>query len=147
MRLMRKVIILSIVFFSCFRICSYSQKMDSLVTIYNINTIHRLGNKFIKGNQMLYFGDLVREFRTPVTGMLYLKARRRLLVARIFNLASLGVVIYSLFHFNSVRSSVEYVVGTGVLGYAGAYFQSSSSKFLDQAIWERNRAIIFGPGY
>jgi len=144
---MRKLIILTIVFFFSFHICSYSQNMDSLVTLYNSNTIHRFGNKFIKGNQMLYFGDLVREFRTPVTGMLYLKARRRLLVARIFNLASLGVVIYSLFHINSVRSSVEYMVVTGVLGYTGAYFQSSSSKFLDQAIWERNRAIIFGPGY
>jgi hypothetical protein len=144
---MRKVIILSILFFSCFPVYSYSQNTDSLVTIYNSNTIHRFGNKFIKGNQILYFGDLVREFRTPATGMLYLKARRRLLVARIFNLASLGVVIYSLFHINSVRSSVEYAVVTGVTGYTGAYFQASSSKFLDQAIWERNRAIIFGPGY
>jgi hypothetical protein len=144
---MKRVFAITILLFFGIHFGSLAQRIDSLVTIYNNNTIHRFGNRFIKGNQILYFGDLTREFRTPVTGMLYLKARRRLLVARICSFATLGVVIYSLFHINSTRSSVEYAVATGVMGYTGAYFQSSSSKLLDQAIWERNRALIFGPGY
>ncbi len=115
-----------------------------MINIYNMNTIHRLGFRFIKGDQTLYFHDLQREFSTPYTLGLYQKARRKLIVGRIFNLASLGVFVYSLFHINSVRNSIEYAVGTGVLGYAGSAFQASSNKYVDQALWERNRGVLFG---
>jgi hypothetical protein len=109
-----------------------------------MNTIHRLGDRFIKGPQTLSFHDLQWEFTTAYPAGLYRKARRKLTLARIFNVTSLGVFIYSLFHINDVRNSVEYAVGLGVLGYTGSAFQASSNKYADQAIWERNRDALFG---
>ncbi len=122
---------------------SFSQSRDSLLKIYNNETIYRFGNKYIKGSEKLTYNDLGSEFKSPSTQEMYNKSRRRLSVSRIFNVASLGVIIASVFTKTNVKGSIEFAVGTGILGLGGIYYQSESSKYLERAIWERNKEVLF----
>ena len=119
-----------------------SQLKDSILRIYNNEAIYRFGNKYMKGSEHLSFTDLEREFTTPHTRQLYHKSKKLLFVSRVFNLASLGVIIASIFTKTNVTGSIEFASGTGALGLGGIYFQTESSKYSERAIWERNRDIL-----
>jgi hypothetical protein len=123
---------------------TFSQSKDSILRIYNNETIYRFGNKYMKGNEHLSFQDLGSEFTTPRTQDLYHKSKRLLSVSRIFNLASVTVIIASVFTKTNVGGSVAFAAGTGALGLTGIYFQTESSKYSERAIWERNRDIVSG---
>ncbi len=131
------------VFLVLFNSKSFSQSQDSLLKIYNSQTIYRFGNKFIKGGENLTYRDLRLEFNSPSTQKLYNKSRRKLSVSRIFNVASLGVIIASIFTKTNVTGSIEFAVGTGILGLGSIYYQTESSKYLERAIWERNKEVLF----
>ena len=133
---------LLLVIFLCFHLNVFSQSRDSILRVYNTETIYRFGNKYMKGNERLFFQDLDREFTTPRTQSLYHKSKRLLSLSRIFNVASLAVIITSVFTKTSVGGSIGFAAGTGALGLAGIYFQTESSKYSDRAIWERNRDIL-----
>ena len=122
----------------------YSQSRDSLVSLYNTQTIYNFGNKFIKGDQKLTYKDLEKEFTSTSTVLLYKKSKSRLAVSRIFNVASLGVIIASIFTKTTVNGSIEFALGTGALALGGQHFQTNSAKFLDRAIWEHNREVLTG---
>jgi hypothetical protein len=98
----------------------------------------------MKGNERLTFQDLGNEFTTPGTRDMYHKSKRLLFVSRIFNLASLAVIITSVFTKTNVGGSIGFAAGTGALGLTGINFQTESSKYSDRAIWERNRDILSG---
>lgn len=132
------------VLFLSFHFNVFSQSKDSILHLYNSETIYRIGNKYMKGNQQLTFQDLNREFTTRRTKDMYHKSKKLLVISRIFNLASLGVIITSVFIKTNVAGSIEFAVGTGALGLGGIYFQSESSKYSERAIWDRNRDILTG---
>jgi hypothetical protein len=141
---MRKYSGLLFIIFLCINLNAFSQSKDSILRIYNNETIYRYGNKFMKGNERLTFQDLGNEFTTPGTQDMYHKSKRLLSVSRIFNLASLAVIITSVFTKTNVGGSIGFAAGTGALGLTGIYFQTESSKYSERAIWERNRDIVSG---
>ena len=131
-------------FFSC--VNCFSQSRDSLIKVYNSQTIYRHGNKYIKGNEKLNYQDLSAQFNTPATREMYKKSKHKLFVGRVFNVASLAVIIVSVFTKTNVGGSIAFAAGTGVLGLTGIYYQTESSKYLERALWDRNRDIITGAG-
>ena len=98
----------------------------------------------MKGSERLTFQELDREFTTPHTQGLYHKSKRLLSVSRIFNVASLGLIVTSILTRTNITGSIEFAAGTGALGLGGIYFQTESSKYSERAIWERNRDILSG---
>lgn len=122
---------------------SFSQSKDSLIKIYNTQTIYRFGNKYIKGTEKLTYKDLRLEFNTPSTREMYNKSKRKLWVSRIFNVASLGLIVASVFTKTNINGSIEFAAGTGILGLCGIYYQTQSSKYLEMAMWEKNREVLF----
>ena len=129
-------------FFIC--VNSFPQSRDSLLKVYNSQTIYRYGNKYIKGNEKLSYLDLSAQFNTPATREMYKKSRNKSVVGRVFNIASLTVIIVSVFTKTNVGGSIAFAAGTGVLGLTGIYYQTESSKYLERALWERNRDLITG---
>ena len=123
---------------------AFSQSRDSILHAYNSETIYRFGNKYMKDSQRLSFDDLRREFTTPRTQDMYQKSKRCLTTSRIFNVASIALIITSVFTKTNVGGSIAFAAGTGALGLTGIYFQTESSKYIDRANWERNRDIISG---
>ena len=124
---------------------SFSQSQDSLLKVYNNQTIYRVGNKYIKGGEKLTYRDLRLEFNTLSTHAMYNKSKSRLLISRIFNVASVGLVIASVVAKTNINGSIEFAAGTGILGLIGIYYQTQSSKYLERAIWERNKEVLFNP--
>jgi len=121
---------------------SFSQSRDSLIQVYNNRAIYRFGNKYIKGSERLTYKDLRLEFNTPSTLDMYKKSKRRLFVSSLFNVASLGLIVASVFTKTNINGSIEFATGTGLLGLGGIYYQTQSSKYLESAIWERNKEIL-----
>ncbi|KAA9034654.1 hypothetical protein FW778_21835 [Ginsengibacter hankyongi] len=132
---MRKSFALLPVLFLLFQLNACSQSKNSILRIYNNEAIYRFGNKYMNGNEHLSFQDQDKEFTTPGTRKLYHKSKRVLSESRIFNLASLGVFITSVFTKTNVTGPIEFAVGTGALGLGGIYFQTESSKYSERAIW------------
>jgi hypothetical protein len=123
-------------------ISTFSQSRDSLIKIYNNQTIYRYGNKYLKGNERISYQDLRLEFTTPETRKMYTKSKSRLFICRIFNVASIAVIIASVFTKTNVGGSIGFAAGTGILGLTGIYYQTQSSKYLEKAIWERNKEVL-----
>lgn len=119
-----------------------AQTRDSLMKTYNENTIYKFGNYYIKGNQRMTFHQLGDEFYTPATREMYRLSKRRAVISRIFNVASLGLIITSIFTHTNVNGSLEFAAGTGVLGLGALYYQSQSSRYVERAVWERNKMIL-----
>ncbi len=123
---------------------SFAQNRDSLLNIYNTQTIYRFGNKYIKGNHVLTYDQLIGEFTSPRTISLYLVSKKKARIARVFSLGSFAVFVTSLFVKTNTLGSVGFVAGSGVLSLTGFYFQTQSSIYIEQALWERNREQLFG---
>jgi hypothetical protein len=120
------------------------QTRDSLLQVYNHSTIYRFGNVFMKGNTRLTYEDLAFEFTSPRTLEMYQRSKRRIRISRILNFSSIAVVIISVFTHTNIKGSIEFAVVTGSLGLGALYFQTESGKYIDQAIWEKNRDILYG---
>ena len=74
---------------------------------------------------------------------MYKKSKNRLFISRIFNVASLGLIIASVVTKTDINGSIKFAVGTGIVGLGGLYYQAQSSKYLEKAIWERNKDVLF----
>jgi hypothetical protein len=120
----------------------FSQNRDSFLRTYNEQTIYRSGNKYTLGNDRLAYEDLGKEFTTPRTQELYRISKKRLGISRIFSLGSLAVIITSVFFKRNVWGSIEFAAGSGILSLGALSYQTQSSKFVDRAIWERNRDVL-----
>ncbi len=135
------VITLSVILFLNFT--SASQNIDSLKSIYNSSTIYRAGGSFIKGDSRLSLRELSTEFTSPETQKLYFKSKSNLTTGAIFNVASLGLAIFSTLTSHRQSTNIELGVGTGILGLIGIIFHTHSAKLMDKAIWIRNRETLF----
>ena len=121
----------------------FAQSHDSLAKVYDSETIYRYGNNFIKGNERITYRNMELEFNTPSTKELYKKSKSRLFLSKLFTLASLGVTTTSIFTPTNTSGSIKFALGTGILALVGIYYHTQSSKYLDKAIWQRNREILF----
>ena len=140
---MKKYFGVLILLFVFINLKSFSQTKDSLIKVYNTQSIYRFGNKYIKGNEKLSYHDLGLEFNTLSTQEMYKKSKRRSFVSKIFNVASLGLIITSVLTKTDINGSIKFAIGTGILGLGGIYYQTQSSKYLEKALWVRNKEILF----
>src|SRR5258706_9652786 len=113
---------------------SIAQSRDSLLKVYNTQTIYRYGNKYLKGNEKLTYADLKLEFSSPSTQGMYKKSKSRLNISRVFKVASLGAVVASIFIKTNVSGAIQLAIGTGLLTTAAVHYQTQSFKFLKKEI-------------
>ena len=74
---------------------AYAQNRDSLVRVYDNETIHTFGKHYIKGSKQLKFRDLKPEFNSDITKNLYKKSQGNLTMGRVFTVTSIAAVATS----------------------------------------------------
>lgn len=141
-----KGILLGILFFFSATL-AFSQNRDSLLRLYNNQTIYRFGNNFQKGTERLYFGDLRNEFSFSPMGLVgYELSKKHRTKATVLRVLSVAASIATISLLSRDNRTVTYAVWAGQLGLglAGLYYQDRSNKLLDQALWQRNKDLLFG---
>jgi hypothetical protein len=122
----------------------YSQN-DSLLQLYNNQTIYRFGDKYLKGNETLRFYDLKHEFKSSITAQLYTLSKRNLVTSKILSFASLAAILVSGTFINKNRDlSFGLLCGSIVLNIGNFHLRKLSQQYLDRALWQRNKEILFG---
>ena len=122
-----------------------AQTKDSLLRVYDNETIHSFGRFYIKGSRQLTFRDLKPEFNAGITKDLYKKSKGNLILSRAFTVTSLAALISGALTKKSDK-------GTGIaLGIAGIglnlaslRFRKQSTELIDRALWLKNKEILFG---
>ena len=126
---------------------SFGQQRDSLLRLYNSQTISRFGTNFVKGGQRLYFRDLGSEFSFSPLGLvgyeLSKKSRTTAMVLRVLSVAGSIATLTLLSRENRTATYVAWG-GQFALNLAGFYYQDRSNKRLDEALWQRNKDLLFG---
>ena len=124
---------------------AYAQNRDSLIRVYDNETIHTFGKFYIKGNKQLKFRDLKPEFNSDITKDLYKKSQSNLTMGRVFTVASIAALATgALVKKNNNGAGITLnIVGIG-LNLGSKYFHKHSTQLIDRAIWQRNREILFG---
>lgn len=135
-----------ILFFTCFSLSySYSQTKDSLLRVYNNETIRTFGKFYIKGSEQLKFGDLKSQFTSGLTKDLYKKSKGNLVLSRIFTFTSVAALVTSAIikKNNNGGAAVLSIAGIG-LNLGSLHFRKQSREIIETAIWQRNKEILFG---
>ena len=137
-------------FFVCFvfvfALNTFSQAKDSLLRVYNNETIYRYGNVFRKGNERLSFSDLKQEFSFSDLGVAdYQMAKKYRTLTLITNLAATGCFYAMGLSFINGKSKTGYILlgGSILLGVGVSRFRILSAKHLDRALWQRNKDLLF----
>lgn len=125
-------------------------RTDTLKYKYVNQSLYRFGGYFIRGNERISFWQLAHEFDdSPLGKGVYLKAKKTRTVSGIFRLGSLltSVVTISLLGSHSNDKNLYYGLlgGQIALGFVSAWYGNESAKYLDEAIWLRNKDLLF-PG-
>ncbi len=123
----------------------YAQTKDSLLRVYNNETIHSFGNVYVKGSKQLTFGDLKPEFSSGITKDLYKKSKGNLILGRVFTVTAVAALITgAVVKKNNTGAAIALnVVGIG-LNLSSFRFRKKSTELIDRAIWQRNKEILFG---
>lgn len=124
------------------------QNRDSLLRLYNSQTITRFGNNFQKGGDRLYFRDLGNEFSfSPMGIVAYELAKKQRTTAMVLRVLSVAGSIATLTLLSRQNRTATYIAwgGQAALNLAGFYYQDRSNKLLDAALWQRNKDLLFGP--
>jgi len=115
--------------------------------VYNTNTLFRKGNYFVIGNESFRFPELRNSFKESPLGLdLYLKAKKSRTSSLVFRLLSLsaGMAALGVISESGNRNTAYYLLGSQLLlGITGSTLNKRSWKFLDQAIWFRNKDVLF----
>ena len=126
---------------------SFSQNRDSLLRLYNNQTIYRYGSNFQKGTDRLYFRDLRDEFSFSPMGLVsYELSKKHRTTATVLRVLSVAASIATISLISRENRSASYAAWGGqiALNLAGFYYQDRSNKLLDQALWQRNKDLLFG---
>ncbi len=126
---------------------SFAQYRDSVLRLYNNETIRRHGGNFQKGANRLLFGELKNEFdRSPVGFYHYTVAKKNRTTATVLRLFSFAASVASIAFVSRDNRGATYAFWGGqlALNLAGFYYQDRSNKALDQALWQRNKDLLFG---
>jgi hypothetical protein len=116
-----------------------------LLLLYNTQTIYRFGDKFLKGNEAITFQNLKYEFKSDITSQLYRLSKRNLVSGKILNYASLAATLLSVTFINKDRNlAFGLIYGSVALSIANFHLKKLSQQFLDRAIWQRNKELLFG---
>jgi len=77
------LLIVSLIFTCCLTHNRYAQTRDSLLNVYNTQTIHSFGKSYVKGSKSLSFADLKPEFNGGIAKDLYKKSKGNLIFSRV----------------------------------------------------------------
>lgn len=123
---------------------AYTQTRDSLLRVYNNETIHTFGRFYIKGSKQLKFRDLKSEFNSGITKDLYKKSKGSLLLSKVFTVTAIGALVTGavIKKDNKGAAIALSVVGIG-LNLGSLRFRKQSTELIDRAIWQRNKEILF----
>ena len=136
----------SAVFFVLFALNGDAQLRDSLLGVYNSQTIHSLGKGYAKGSRQLSFFDLKPEFSSTVTKVLYKKSKSNLVLSRFLTVASIAALVTSaVVRKNNKGAAVALSVGGIGLNLSSIRLRKQSVELLERALWMRNKEVLFGP--
>ena len=123
-----------------------AQSRDSLLALYNAQTIHALGSKYVKGSRQLSFGQLKTEFQPGLGQDLYRQSSQRRAFAQVLTVAAVGALVGSAFlRKNEQTGGVALlVVGIG-LNLGNLSLRKKSNELVSRALWQRNKDVLFGP--
>jgi hypothetical protein len=123
------------------------QSRDSLLRLYNNQTIYRYGNNFQKGTDRLYFRNLSNEFSFSPIGLAgYELSKRHRTTATVLRVLSVAASVATISFISREKHSATYAVWGGqiALSLAGFYYQDRSNKEMDRALWQRNKDLLLG---
>ncbi len=128
----------------CKTATSYAQTKDSLLRVYNNETIHSYGKFYIKGSKQFKFGDLKPEFKTGITRDLFKKSKGNLILGRFFTVTAVSALVTSAIIKKDHKGAAIAlsIVGIG-LNLSSFRFRKKSTELIDRAIWQRNKEILF----
>lgn len=121
------------------------QTKDELLRTYNNQTIHTFGKFFIKGSKRLIFGNLKYDFTSGITKDLYKKAKGDRFLGGVFTVTAVGALVTSIVVRKNNSTLGNVLTGFAIgLNLGSLHFRNKSTQLLDQAIWYRNKEILFG---
>jgi len=129
----------------CISFNGNAQTKDSLLRVYNNETIHSFGKVYVKGSKQLTFGDLKPEFNGSITKDLYKKSKGNLLLGRLLTVSAVAALVTSAVikkDHNGAAVALS-IAGIG-LNLSSFHFKKNSKELIDRAIWQRNKEILFG---
>lgn len=122
-----------------------AQLRDSLLRVYNNETIHSFGKFYVVGSRQLTFGDLKSQFTTGITKDLYKKAKGKLMLGRLFTVTAVAALVTgAIIKKNNNGAAIALSFAGISLNLGSFHLRKKSSEFTDQAIWYRNKEILFG---
>ncbi len=129
----------------CITLGAQTQSRDSLLKVYNNQTIQTFGTYFIKGSKRLTFGDLKSDFTSGITKDLYKKAKGNKVSGGMFTVTAISALVAGIIvkKNNSTLGNVLSGFAIG-LNLGSLHFRNKSTQLLDRAIWHRNKEILFG---
>ena len=124
---------------------TYAQSRDSLLRVYNNQTIHSFGKFYIKGSKQISFHNLKPEFTAGITQDLYNKSKNNLQLGRLITVTAIAALVSGAFikKDNKDAGVALSIAGIG-LNLFSLKFRKKSKEFIDQAIWYKNKEILFG---
>lgn len=129
----------------CFTQNVFSQSRDSLLNVYNTQTIHSFGKYYIKGDKRLSFADLKPEFQSGITKGLYKKAKGDLILSRFLTVTSIAAVVSSaLIKKDNKGGALAFSIAGIALNLGSLHFRKQSREILERALWQRNKEVLFG---
>ncbi|MEO6315575.1 MAG: hypothetical protein ABIU63_16200 [Chitinophagaceae bacterium] len=122
----------------------HAQSNDSLLKIYNTQTIQTSGTHFIKGGTRLTFRDLKSDFTSGITKDLYKKAKGDKILGGAFTVTAVGALVTGIIVRKNNNALASVLTGFAIgLNLSSLHFRNRSTQLLDRAIWHRNKEILF----
>ncbi len=130
---------------NCITQQGYAQSRDSLLRVYNNETIQAFGKYYVKGSKQLKFWDLKPEFNAGITKDMYKKSKGNLILSKLCTFTSVAALVTSavIKKNNSGGAIALSIAGIG-LNLGGLFYRKQSKEIIDRAIWQRNKEILFG---
>ncbi len=123
----------------------HAQSKDSLLRIYNNQTIQPSGNFFIVGGNRLRLGELKPIFMSSITNDLFKKAKNQRTIAGITTVAAIASLITGAVLKKQDKNGAWAFTIAGIgLNIWSFHLRKKSTELLDRAIWQRNKEILFG---
>lgn len=139
------LVTLCILLTCCAVLNTHAQYRDSLLRVYNNQTIQSFGKSYIRGGKSLSFADLKPEFSSGIAKDLYKKSKGNLILSRVFTVTSVAALVTgAILKKNDTKGAGIFpIIGIG-LNLGSLYFKKQSTELVDRAIWHRNKEILFG---
>ncbi|MEO7049946.1 MAG: hypothetical protein ABI091_31870 [Ferruginibacter sp.] len=138
-------VMISTIVICCVVLTSHAQTKDSLLRVYNNQTIHSFGRSYVKGGKSLSFGALKPEFTSGIAKDLYKKSKGNLILSRVFTVTSIAALVTgAVLKKNETKGAWAFPVLGLALNLGSLHFRKQSTELVDRAIWYRNKEILFG---